>query len=95
MKKVANVDKKKAKKEDKVSKKVRSKNQSQNIKRLALNSSQVMEIGIFKEILSDLLIAFDKHAADTDTPSILMALLRTLLTESFTFSNKKTLEVKY
>lgn len=50
---VAAAEKKQAKKEDKVCKKARNKNQSLGIKRLALNNSQVVKVGIINTILLD------------------------------------------
>lgn len=48
MKKVANAGKKKAEKEDKIYKKAWSQNQSLDIRRLALNNSQAINVDIFK-----------------------------------------------
>lgn len=53
IKKVADAEKKLVEKQDKVYEKTRAKNQTIDIRRLALNNSQTMEIGAFKKILSD------------------------------------------
>lgn len=53
IKKAADAKKKLVEKQDKVCKKARAKNQIMDIKRLALSNSWTMEIGAFKEILSD------------------------------------------
>ena len=59
MKKATKVEKKKAEKEDKARKKTWSKNRSLNIRRLALNNNQVIEVGTFRDILSDPPTAFN------------------------------------
>lgn len=53
IKKAADAEKKLVEKQDKVRKKARAKNQTMDIRRLALSNSRTMEIGVFKEILSD------------------------------------------
>lgn len=61
MKKAADAKKRKAKKEDKEPKKTWSKNYFLNIRRLALNNSQAIEVDIFKKILLDLLTTPNKY----------------------------------
>ena len=53
IKKAADAEKKLVEKLDKVRKKARAKNQTMDIRRLALSNSRTMEIGAFIEILSD------------------------------------------
>ena len=89
MKKAADVEKKKAEKEDKAREKTRSKNQSLDIRRLALNNSQAIEVGTFREILSDPPTALDELTSDTGDPSTPTAPLEAPLTGRRTLSNKK------
>lgn len=89
MKKAADTEKKKAEKEDKACEKTQSKNQSLEIRRLALNNSQVIEVGTFKEIFSDPLTALDKPTSNTGNPNIPTAPLEAPLTGRRTLSDKK------
>ena len=89
MEKAADAEKKKAEKKNKARKKTRSKNQSLDIRRLALNNSQAIEIGNFREILSDPPTALDEPRNDTGDPSIPTAPLEAPLTGRRTLSDKK------
>lgn len=89
MKKAADAEKKKVEKEDKACKKTRSKNQSLDIKRLALNNSQAIEVGTFREIFSDPPTALDEPRGNTGEPSTPTAPLEALLTGKRPFSDKK------
>ena len=89
MKKVANAKKKKAEKKNKAHKKTQSKNQSLDIRRLALNNSQAIEVGTFREIFSDPPTAFNKSTSNTGNPSTSTAPLKAPLTEKRIFSDKK------
>lgn len=87
--------KKKIEKETKIYKKTQSKNHSLNFRKLALNNSQIIEVGIFREIIFDLLITFNKFTSDTGNLSTSTVFLEARLIENHIFSNKKKLKVKY
>lgn len=89
IKKTANMEKKKAETENKIYKKAQSKDQSRDIRRLALNNSQAIEVGTFQKFFSDPLTAFDEYTNNTSKPSILKAPLQALLSRKRTFSDKK------
>lgn len=77
-----------SKKQKKALKVVYTKAQSQflDIRRLALNNSQVVEVSIFRNIFSDLPMATDKLVTENTAES---ALLKILLAARHTFSDKK------
>lgn len=81
--------KKMAEKEDKACEKTRSKNQTLDIRRLALNNSRAIEVGIFGEIFSDLSTAFNESTSNIGNISISTAPLKTPLTERSTVNDKK------
>ena len=53
MKKAADAEKRLAERQDKAHEKAKAKNQTKDIRRLAMSNSQAMEVGALKEILSD------------------------------------------
>lgn len=92
MKKVVNAKKKKNEKEGKVYKKAWNKNQSLDIMRLALNNSQTIKVGTFKDILSNLSIAsdiLDMPTSHTSEPSTPLVSLKTLFIAKHILSDKK------
>lgn len=89
IKKAADAEKKKAEKEDKACKKTRSKNQFLDIRRLALNNSQAIEVGTFREILSDPPTALNEPTSNIGDPSTPTAPLEAPLTGRRTLSDKK------
>lgn len=92
MKKAADAEKKKTEKESKVHKKVWSKNQLLDIRRLALNNSQVVEVDIFKNILSDpstTSYLLNKLTSYTDKLSIPLVPLKAPMIAKHTLSDKK------
>lgn len=83
MKKAATVEKKLAEKLEKAREKAWSKNQSLNMRRLALSNSNAGKISTFKDVLSDPLIGnLDDHAASHKERTEL-TLLETLAAAKF------------